>query len=196
MPIVALTIIPLTIIPLTIPHAEGALARVSAAAIIALAITPRAAILGGYLAPPNGIGSVWLAPALMAACGFLWLLGRGGGPRRRLGRGRHLGGRGRRPFGRVRLGTGRHTRRGGRRFGYALRRGDAADSDRSNWRAIRLDANCPWLARFARNTFALEIGPGAMERTALLAGILDRCGLGDCGQARSPGKPCRPPPAP
>src|SRR5262245_66453589 len=175
-----LTIIPPSIPPLTIPHADGALARESAAAIIALTITPRSPVVGAHLAPPNGLGSPRLAPALLAACGFLRLLGRGGGPRRRLGRGRHLGGRGRRRFGRVR----QHTRRGGRRFGCALRRGDAADSDRSNWRAIRFDANCPWLARFARNTFALEIGPGAMERTALLAGIHDRAGLGDCGQAR------------
>src|SRR6516225_7886954 len=62
------------IIPLTITRAESALARESATAIIALAITPRAGILGAYLAPPNGIGSVWLAPVLMAAavfCGFL-----------------------------------------------------------------------------------------------------------------------------
>src|SRR5262249_24011867 len=119
MPIVALTIIPLTIIPLTIPHAEGALARESAAAIIALAITPRAGILGAYLAPPNGIGSVWLAPALMAACGFLRLLGRGGGPRRRLGRGRHLGGRGRPPVWAGPPGTRRRTPRGGRAVGAA-----------------------------------------------------------------------------
>src|SRR6516164_2661804 len=151
------------IIPLTITQAEGALARVSAAAIITLAITPRG-ILGAYLAPPNGIGSGWLAPALMAACGFLRLLGRGRGPRRRLGRDRHLGGRCRRRFGRVRLGTARQTRRGGRRLGYALRRGDAADRNRSNWRAIRFDAGRAWLARDAAITFAAEIGPGSMER--------------------------------
>src|SRR5262249_35579457 len=129
------------IIPLTITQAEGTLARVSAAAIIALAITPRG-ILGAYLTPPNGIGSAWLAPR--EAGGFLRLLGRGGGPRRRLGRDRHLGGRCRRRFGRVRLGTARHTRRGGRRLGYALRRGDAADRNRSNWRAIRFDADRAW----------------------------------------------------
>src|SRR5262249_34686019 len=194
MPIVALTIIPLTIIPLTIPHAEGALARESAAAIIALAITPRAGILGAYLAPPNGIGSVWLAPALMAPCGFLRLLGRGGGPRRRLGRGRHLGGRCRRRFGRVRLGN-RHTRRGGRRLSYALRRGDAADRNRSNWRAIRFDADRAWLARDAAITFAAEIGPGSMERTVVRTVILDRCGLSDCGEAWSRGGSCGRPPA-
>src|SRR6516165_3110847 len=177
------------IIPLTITRAESALARESATAIIALAITPRAGILGAYLAPPNGIGSGRLAPALMAACGFLRLLGRGGGPRRRLGRGRHLGGRCRRRFGRARLGN-RHTRRGGRRFSYALRRGDAADRDRSNWRAIRFDANRAWLARDAAITFATEIGPGSIERTVLRAVILDRSGLTDCGEARSRGESC------
>src|SRR5262249_53337612 len=180
------------IIPLTITHAEGALARVSAAAIIALAITPRG-ILGAHLAPPNSIGSAWLAPALMAACGFLALLGRGGGPRRRLGGGRHLGGRCRR-FGRVRLGN-RHTRRGGRRLGYALRRGDAADRNRSNWRAIRFDAGRAWLARDAAITFAAEIGPGSMECTVVRAVILDRSGLSDCGEAWSRGESCSRPPA-
>src|SRR5262249_31048680 len=171
------------IITLTIIRGEGALARVPAATIVALAITPRSPVVGAHLAPPNGIGSPRLAPALVAACRFLRPLGRCRRPRGRRRRSRHLGGRSRFGFERVRLWAGGRARRGGHGFVRALRRGDAADGDCSNRRAVGFDADRPGLARLAGNAFAVAIGPGAMEGTALLAGTLDRFRLSVGGEA-------------
>src|SRR5262249_38216383 len=148
------------IVTLTITRAESAPARIPATTIVALTIAPRSPVVGAHLAPPNGLGSPRLAPALLAVRRFPRLFRCCGWPRGRLRRSRHLGRRrGRRGFRRVRLSAGGHARRRGRGVARALRRSDAADRDRSKWRSI--DADCPWLARFARNTFAVEIDPGA-----------------------------------
>src|SRR5262249_7572629 len=74
-----------------------------------------------------------------------------------------LGGRGQRGFEWVALGTCGHARRGGRGFARALGRNNAANGDCSDCRTIGFDVDRAWLARFARNAFALEISPGAVE---------------------------------
>src|SRR5262249_54492410 len=138
-------------------------APIPAATIVALAIAPRTQVVGAHLAPPNGIGSPRLAPALVAACRFPLLLGRCRRPRGRRRRSGHLSGLSRCGFDRVRLWAGMRARRGGHGFVRALRRSDAADGDCSNRRAVGFDPDRPGLARLAGNAFAVEIDPGAME---------------------------------